>query len=367
MSQSDPLTISLFETPERLKHLPMYDYSTLTAINTCPTWGVLRYGMGKAMPGAGRAMALEAGQVCHDVFAAIRFLQLLRHQTAAADHANHHGPLQFGTARWEAMCEVLKQNNTDTTNATNFVLECLHTSGYVDNPDDRRRTMSNIETTCLQYLSRWDWTRYPIWLEDKNDPTKRIGIEVPIDVCIVYPAPYAVVGPPERIVRYVGRMDGLHHNGDTDDAPLILHENKSSGRLDEAWRMSFLMSHQVTGYCSAASVIAQRPVHDAIVLGAQLPLPKNYGDGIAYELARREQYHTVRWLKWVLHSVEQYEAYHNDPIDAPKYTHSCSRYFRPCPFVPFCYEDRDGMQQVISQMVDDRWNPLDHDPNKSGE
>jgi hypothetical protein len=48
----------------------------------------------------------------------------------------------------------------------------------------------------------------------------------------------------------------------------------------------------------------------------------------------------------------------NDPIGAPKYTHSCNRYFRPCSLIPFCYGDDDEQRAIMEEMVTDEWSPL---------
>jgi len=360
------MNVRIYETPDTLKHMTIYDHTRLSAVDTCPTWGVLRYGMNKNIAGAPRAMALEAGAACHDAFAAIRFYQL---QTTdrLPEHSAHWGPRVFGRERWQSMCATTKSGNSDATNAVNFMLEALGTSGYYDDPDDKRRSMSNLEATCIEYLNKWDWSRYPVWVDDVNDPTARVGIEVPIDMIIESGEEHATDGfiTAQRI-RYCGRMDGLHWNGPRGGSQLIVHENKTGGRLDIAWRMSFLMSHQVTGYTQGASVISGQLVKRAIVIGAQLPLPREYGNGIVYENAIREHYHVKRWTDWIFQALAQYVRYNHDPINAPKFTHSCNRYFRPCPFIPFCYEDDDGMRSMIEQMVDDEWNPL-MDPGKASE
>jgi hypothetical protein len=319
--------------------------------------------MNKNMPGTGRAMALEAGAAAHEFFAAIRFYQLAHHDRSP-DHAEHWGPRVFGKDRWSVMGAAVKSGNTDSANAVNFGLEALGTCGYYDDPDDKRRSMSNIESSCLEYLNQWDWTRYPVWVADRNDPTKRVGIEVQIDMIIDVHDDHPYDGVAQRM-RYAGRMDGLHWNG-PGGMSLIVHENKTGARMDLAWRMSFQMSHQVTGYTQGATVISGEPVKRAIVLGAQLPLPKDYGNGIVYESAIREHYHVKRWVEWAFHAKAVYDTWHNDPINAPKFTHSCNRFFRPCPFIPFCYEDDDGMRSMIEMMEHDEWSPL-HDPNKSGE
>jgi hypothetical protein len=42
---------------EQDAELETYDHTKLSAINTCPTWGILRYTMHKQMPSTGRALA----------------------------------------------------------------------------------------------------------------------------------------------------------------------------------------------------------------------------------------------------------------------------------------------------------------------
>ena len=47
-----------------------------------------------------------------------------------------------------------------------------------------------------------------------------------------------------------------------------------------------------------------------------------------------------------------------DPINAPKYSHSCNRYFRPCPMIPMCYGDAEEQVKIRSEMIKDEWSPL---------
>jgi hypothetical protein len=70
--------VNLRLTTDADMHLPAYDNTKLVAINTCPTWGILRYSMHKTMsaPGVTRAMALEMGSAAHEVFAAVRLWQI---------------------------------------------------------------------------------------------------------------------------------------------------------------------------------------------------------------------------------------------------------------------------------------------------
>jgi hypothetical protein len=50
--------------------------------------------------------------------------------------------------------------------------------------------------------------------------------------------------------------------------------------------------------------------------------------------------------------------YADDPINAPKYTHSCNRYFKPCSFIAFCDNSEEEQRLILSEMVTDEWSPL---------
>src|SRR6187402_565636 len=59
--------------------LPWVDYSSLSAVNTCPRWGIIHSIHGKRLPtGVERVLPLEAGRAMHDVFAACRFFDLIQ-------------------------------------------------------------------------------------------------------------------------------------------------------------------------------------------------------------------------------------------------------------------------------------------------
>jgi len=149
----------------------------------------------------------------------------------------------------------------------------------------------------------------------------------------------------------------LHHR----DSQLVIGENKTASRLDEAWRQSFEMSSQITGYALAGTVFTQEPITKGVVWGVQIPLPKSYDyGGLVVEHVTRESFKTERWFDWFLYTVQQYEAYQNNPHDAPKFTHSCNRYFRPCHMIPFCASDDEEQKQALSEMVhlEDRYDDL---------
>lgn len=329
-----------------------FDNTKLYNINICPTWGLVRYGMHKRMPRVNenaRSMALEAGSACHEVFAAIRVAQLF---SVHPDHARAAGQRIFGASRFESLSAVISRaDNTDAAIRA-AALEALATSGFTDDPWDKRRTLSNLEASVLAYASSYDADRFPVWIADKRDPKGLVGIELPFEVLVTF----LTIDGSSHEYRFTGKIDALHTNGDSDE--VLLHENKTASRLDDGWRQSFEIAHQVTGYCIAASLFTHSNVRRAVVRGVSLPLPKMVLNGLIDVWTTREAHHKEAWTAWLWHTIQLYHQYKDTPLDAPKYSHSCNRYFRPCPMIPFCAGDRQEQEQILTEMVTDEWNPL---------
>lgn len=333
--------------------LVAYDHTKLSAINTCPTWGILRYSMHKRMPASGRALALEAGSAMHQVFAFVRLVSLCnqlddqgKDKSFVDETWAYHGERLFGAERMHHLQSVVSEAEDVVDVAKRGAIGVLDTSGFYDDPTDRRRTLNNMEECSYAYINRWRWDQ-PVWMRDLSNPHSDVGIEIPFDlVCDVG----------NRRFKFVGRIDGIHWDG---LGRLTVHDNKTASRLGDAWSMAQEVNHQYTGYCVAAHVFTQQVVERCDVLGLAIPLPKSYDfGGFAREGMQRNPHHFGRWLQWLVHSVDMCVAYTGDPYDAPKYTHSCNRYFRPCSFIPFCYADDEEQQSILSEMEHDEWSPL---------
>jgi len=284
----------------------------------------------------------------HDVFAWVRLVGLLnRDDPCAMEKYAFHGARLFGADRFREV----------TTNASSLdkidlakrgAIAVLDTSGYYDDPRDRRRTLANMEECALAYIDRWRWDR-PVWQRDPADPHTDVGIEIPFELVI------SIEGMDLMQIRFVGRIDGIHQHVDG----LTLHDNKTASRLNDAWEMSWNISHQLTGYSLAASVFTQQVVERAHVLGLAVPLPKSYDyGGFIQSGYLRQTHHYERWVSWLVHTVKLYQQYHDDPFSAPRYSHSCNRYFRPCQFIPFCDADVEEEHAMIDEMLTDVWSPL---------
>jgi hypothetical protein len=331
-----------------------FDYTKLTAVNVCPTWGIIRYGLHKTMPKVyegSRSMALEAGKAAHDAFAAVRIAQLWR---VHPDHARHHVLRIYGKDRGESILAVIRNASSIEQSIRHAGLEALSTSGFVDDPYDRRRTVANLEASVSAYTASYDYDRWPVWVAEGSDPTSAVGIEQPFTVLTTFLKKDGQIVE----IRNTGKIDGIHWHREV-GGELLVHENKTGGRLDEAWAKSFDISHQVTGYIVAGMLLSGVSITRAVVRGVQLPLPKMIINGLVDQWVTRTDEHRHRWLEWMLHTVDTYYAYKDTPLSAPKYSHSCSRYFRPCPFIPLCYADDSEQKHMLkTEMVVDEWSPL---------
>lgn len=346
--------------------LRAFDNTALVAINTCPTWGLVQHGLRKKMPGAARAMALEAGAACHEAFAAARLFDLMTR--GLMDHVVYHGPRLFGRERFTEMMAIYHKYSREDrrTCLLNFALEALYSSGFYDDPRDKRRTMTNLEEACITYLDRIRWDR-PVWVENESDPTSMIGIEIPFDVTVGIKIDVGAGIEEEINVRFIGRIDGVHWS-DSNRTRIELEENKTGSRLDDAWRESFGMSHQVTGYMIALTTILDAHnvecgsdgIRHGIVHGLAIPQPASRDiSGIERVPVRRYDHQIAEWFHWFTASVAKYQFFTGDELNAPKYTHSCNRYFRSCSFIPLCYAEPEERKHIIEEMEEYTWNPLE--------
>ena len=339
-------------------YLETYDHTKLSAVNTCPTYGILRYQLHKQMPSEGRAMALEAGSAMHECFSFIRLISLMQQYDGRPEFQDKLWDTQmlrlFGPERTQYVNTSLELSSDKVDVAKVGGLAVLETSGFYDDPRDKRRTLSNLEECLYAYVNRWRWD-HPVWMRDPDDPYSDVGIEIPFDLVVAIRAPSNAVSE-HMVLRLTGRIDGIHYNT---RGELSIHDNKTASRLGDAWSNAFLLSHQITGYCVAASTFIQAPVNKAEILGLSIPLPRTYDlGGYVREVVPRYDYHYARWLDWLVHTVQLTRQYAGNPFDAPKYTHSCSRYFRPCSMIPFCDADDEEQHRIVAEMQDDEWSPL---------
>lgn len=346
-------SISIRTTKENEKHLPAYDYSTLSAIAMCPAWGAIRYGQKKTIQLSERKMALEAGSLAHEVFAVLRLQNVLLDQKYAFDTLKEI-TRQFSK---EATDRINNINDAISADPVTLIDTVIDTSQYYNDPDDKKRTVDNIRESLYFYQQNFHafCEDNPVYVDKKKG---WIGTEHPFDLMVTIT--YTDINDKEYVLkcRFIGKCDGIHHNLRRD--VIEVHENKTSSRIDDNWLAQWQLSHQITGYCLAGQVFTKQNCNNARVLGMQIPLPKNSPmNGIRIESINREDHMFDSWARWFVTCVRMYEAYTNNPSQAPQYTHSCSRYFSSCMFLPICMMPEAEREETINELPVSEWSPLD--------
>lgn len=299
--------------------LPYYSHSIMEAINTCPKWGLIRYKERKYYKANFRALALEAGSAMHEVFAALRLWQLKRLQ-GMEEHFRFHGARIFGETRLNA-CFFNKPNPRDE--ALSFCFEILNSGEYYDDPGDQIRTMSNMEETTIRYVDEQMsvMDKNSIWVADPDDPTAPVGIEIALDMVI------------DETIRFIGTIDGVVNN--LTSKSVRNEENKTASRLDEAWREKFRVNFQPTGYMLLATLYLNELVTSSKVIGIKLKQTRSHEDYRSF-IEHRNEYQFTKFFNSLYFTHAIAEQFKNNAINAPMFTHSCSRYFRPCGFIDLC-------------------------------
>jgi hypothetical protein len=315
------------------KHLPYYSHSIMEAILTCPKWGLIRYAERKYFRANFRALALEAGSAMHEVFAALRLWQLYRIHNLP-DHFNHHAIRIFGRNRVEA-CFWPKPDPRDE--ALSFCFEILNSGEFYDDPNDNIRTVANMEETTIRYVDEQlaVMDRNDIWVADRSDPTAPVGVEYSFDMVV------------DDVIRYIGTIDGI-----TVHQPrgvVRLEENKTASRLDEAWRESFRIKFQPTGYTIAGRLLTGQPIVESKIIGVKVKQTRSTEDYLTFvEHRDEENFHYFHQTLMFTHRLAL--EYKGRALDAPMFTHSCNRYFRPCGFIDLCAGSREDQEMMYEAM-----------------
>jgi hypothetical protein len=314
-------------------------------MNQCPTWGVVH--AQREYDTNARAMALEAGSTMHQVYAGMRIWQL-EYIQKLPNHAREVAHRIFGQERWNKIQAEMDNSLPKREHIQQLAFAILHSSEWYDDPNDQIRTMTNMELSAIYYIDeRLEYMEnWPIYVEDKKKPKARVGIEQTFDVCLTY--------DDKRVIRYIGTIDGLVQKAHTEE--WFLDENKTASRLDDGWRNSFDMRHQVTGYCAASTAVFGFPIFKSRITGCKVK-PTNRGEDVVTVEASRDEHSIRHWAAWVRHTVDMYDQYKDDYEHAPRYTHSCSRYFRPCSLLPFCADTPEGRKEQYEQMKEADLSP----------
>src|SRR4249920_3740071 len=199
------------------KTLHPYSNSRLEDLAMCPTWGVVH--LQKRYPSGARSMALEAGELMHQVFAAVRIWQLAEIQKLPL-HASHTGQRIFGVVRWGNVWDYAMKHTDPRDQLLELCFAVLRSSGWQDSESDSTRTMTNMELATIIYCDEQlpKMENWPIYVEERANPRSLVGIEQVFDVVLTFDDNYEV--------RYIGTVDGLVRKASTGE--YYVDENKTA-------------------------------------------------------------------------------------------------------------------------------------------
>lgn len=277
----------------------------------------------------------------HRVFAAVRLWQLMRGQ-GLWGHAEVTACRIFGEDYWRTcMGKAKAYSSRDELLALCFAV--LHEAGWQDDPKDNIRTMSNMETATIEYVDERlrVMEQFPIWVADSKDDNSKVGIEQVFDVVLRYEDDYQI--------RYIGTIDGLVVDRDRDNIP-TLEDNKTASRIDSGFQHSVFMKYQFTGYMACCTAVFGIEVFDGRVIAVKIKR-SNTGENYASLPMSRDYDSIAKWgqdIRWFVQTL--YEPFGDDGYeDAPRFTHSCNRFFRACSLIPFCSDSPEGRKVAFEQ------------------
>ena len=338
-----------FSTPAD-DNLPYYSHSIIEGINTCPRWGHIRYIQRKYYASQYRQMALEAGSAMHEVFAAFRITQLAHPEAQNMPAlAMRNAARVFGRNAPLVITDVTNKSFRDAAMKNCF--NALEHSRFYDDPDDKIRTMANMEVTTIRYVDEQikSMDNNDIWYVPGDDLA---GIEIPFSIVISDKST-------GTSIRYIGTIDGICYYRNPNESYIRIDENKTAARLDNAWRESFRVKTQPTGYMVAATLLVGAPVEHTRIIGVKVKQTNSHEDYLQCEESRSERgfdewYNTLMFTHNILT-----EPYRKQPLAAPQFTHSCNRYFRPCGLIDLCDAkgDLEDAMYIYEGMVEAPLSP----------
>jgi hypothetical protein len=315
-------------TPKEMidEGFPYLTSSMLEAINTCPRWGLINSLHRKSFSDTARSMALEAGSAMHEIFAMLNLFQIglaQQNYSAMADAGEKMFP-----GRWKGMTADIDPGADQFAKdmIETALLRCLASSEFHDNPEDARRTTSNLEAAIFELVNHWMsvGSSYNILVEDGT-----IGVEQSLDFIM---SEYSDFKDP---IRFIGLADAVYVNYDTSN--LTLGEYKTASRVTSSYIDSFNTRHQVTLYLAGLAALygEERVSKNAIITASTLP-PSKTKQNVESWMVGRDSDSFLDLFNAARFAMEIIDRWGGDPTSAPMFSHSCNRYFSTCSLMPLC-------------------------------
>lgn len=366
MEQSLQYIVRATTDEEYKAKMPYVTSSMIEAVNTCPRWGVIHNVLGKRFTSGYRQMALEAGSLMHEVFSCLNLVQIGLHQ-GLPEHMHFNGELLFNKQRWEYIWnETTKKTPEPTIDDTNalerMVFACIGSSEFYDDPNDRNRTVSNLEHCSLELLQYYliNLIQLPIYIADEKDASKPVGIEMSLDAVFEIDGKKSTFQThngnafdiqEKKLIRCIGLADVVYQNPET--KAISLGEYKTASSMNDAWRMAFDTRHQITLYNALLQAyFGYQQSFNTILIGSAIPV-RTTSIPVQHFQVDRDQENVNELLNTFAFTQGMIEQYRDKPLETPMFTHSCNRYFRPCSMIDLCTAAKDDQYIMLDTMVDE--------------
>ena len=333
--------------------MPYVTSSMVEAVVTCPKWGIVHNVLRKRFTTGYRQMALEAGSLMHEVFSVYNLYQIAKTQNLL-DHAVHHGQILFPNGRFDALnfTSIVNGDYSQMRMLEKLAYTVIGSSDFYDEVTDKNRTLANLEHCSIELANYFlmNHVNFPIWIKDLNDPTKEIGIEKSLDVVF----DICLGDNTIRSLRFIGLADVLYHrvNGE-----VKLGEYKTTSSMNDGWTEAFRTRNQLSAYYGALGAHFDNVAEEIILTGSTIPVRKTTVSVQHFNVDRTEQ-SVFDFLRTALFAMDQINAYKDNPVIAPMFTHSCNRYFRPCALLDLCTAEVSDQYVMLEQMkIDEQMSP----------
>jgi len=343
------------ETTALERNWPYVTSSMVEAINTCPKWGIIHNVQHKRFVTGFRQMALEAGSLMHEVFSIYNLWQLAVTQKCLG-HADVKGKELFGNIRWQIIdfTTIVTMDKPDEVILNKLAYNIIGTSDFYDDPNDKNRTLSNLEHVAIELGSYFlmNHTKFEIYVKDVDNPNSEVGIEQSLDVIF----DIELTSGAKVSIRFIGLADVVYQNSKT--RKITLGEYKTTASMNDAWREAFRTRHQISAYNGALEAYYTELSYNTILTGSTIPVRKTTTPTQHFNVDRDRE-NVKDFLSTALFSLGLIKDYpESTAIYAPMFTHSCNRYFRPCSLLDLCSSEKGDQIVMWEQMeIDAEMSP----------
>lgn len=204
-------------------------------------------------------------------------------------------------------------------------------------PPGSNKTRAAMEGALYFYFEQWPLDA-PDALVPVTMPDGSLGVEQHFSEPL--PITHPTTGEP---LRYEGRIDMLAADVDGD---LWVVDEKTTGRLGDAWANQWYLDAGQTGYTWwARRALPQRSVVGVKIRGVGI-YKTGYGKMEIPVLF--QPWETKRWYEQMLRDVNEWRAMSVSGMYRHALDHACALYNSPCAFLPLCKQENPSA--LLAQM-----------------